>query len=238
MSLTADQGLIIPNSSDNDNVPLSVSDYNTGVESRLVKRYASVADRTARNATPTEGELSYLLDLNRFDFYSGAAWTTLQSSLVAQPITVTVKTATESVVSSTTMQNDNDFFFSAAASSTYKVELDLFISGPNGSSVGEILCQWTVPTSTTSDFGIMSQDWGLASGAIGSVNLQAGHSTGTTTATVLLGTSVFQCYARVSAVFRVGGTAGTIQFQWAQNTSNATASNILEGSSMTIIKVS
>lgn len=77
-TITTDQGLSLPATGDADNVPVSVTAYNgpNGVESRLVLRYASVADRTARN-TPTEGMLSYLLDLNRYDTYNGTAWVPL-----------------------------------------------------------------------------------------------------------------------------------------------------------------
>lgn len=71
---TTDQGLILPVSSDGDNVPQSFSDFNTGVESRLVKRYTSAADRTARNPTPTAGELSYLGSTGALELYSGSAW--------------------------------------------------------------------------------------------------------------------------------------------------------------------
>jgi hypothetical protein len=71
---TTDQGLTLPSSSDGDNVPTSFGGYNTGVESRLVKRYTSAADRTARNPTPTEGELSYLVSTGAVELYDGSAW--------------------------------------------------------------------------------------------------------------------------------------------------------------------
>jgi hypothetical protein len=74
MALTTNQGLDIPDGTDNANVPLSFTNYNTGVESRLVERFLSIADRTARNLAPNEGELSYLIDLNRYEWYTGTAW--------------------------------------------------------------------------------------------------------------------------------------------------------------------
>jgi hypothetical protein len=77
MALTTNQGLDIPDGSDNANVPLSFTNYNGGVEGRLVQRYLSIADRTARNPAPFEGELSYLADLNRYETYTGSAWITL-----------------------------------------------------------------------------------------------------------------------------------------------------------------
>lgn len=74
--LTTNQGLTLPIATDADNVPVSMTAYNgpNGVENRLVQRFLSIADRTARNPAPTEGELSYLLDLNRYENYTGAAW--------------------------------------------------------------------------------------------------------------------------------------------------------------------
>lgn len=81
MALTTNQGLILPDGTDNANVPLTFTDFVTtagsGMENRLVQRYLSIADRTARNPAPNEGELSYLMDLNRYDTYTGAAWVSL-----------------------------------------------------------------------------------------------------------------------------------------------------------------
>ncbi len=77
MALTTNQGLDIPDGTDNANVPLSFTNYNTALENRLVQRYLSIADRTARNAAPFEGELSYLADLDRYEKYTGTVWTTL-----------------------------------------------------------------------------------------------------------------------------------------------------------------
>lgn len=78
MALTTNQGLILPDGTDNANVPLTFTDFVTtagsGIENRLVQRYLSIADRTARNPAPNEGELSYLADLNRYESYTGTAW--------------------------------------------------------------------------------------------------------------------------------------------------------------------
>jgi hypothetical protein len=78
MALTTNQGLILPDGTDNANVPLTFTDFVTtagsGIENRLVQRYLSIADRTTRNPAPNEGELSYLTDLNRYDSYTGSAW--------------------------------------------------------------------------------------------------------------------------------------------------------------------
>lgn len=77
MVASSNQGLILPDGTDNANVPLTFTDFvlgTTGMENRLVQRYLSIADRTARNAAPIEGELSHLADLNRYETYTGSAW--------------------------------------------------------------------------------------------------------------------------------------------------------------------
>jgi hypothetical protein len=80
MAVTTNQGLILPDGTDNANVPLTFTDFVTtavsGMENRLVQRYLSIADRTTRNPAPNEGELSYLADLNRYETFNGVAWVT------------------------------------------------------------------------------------------------------------------------------------------------------------------
>lgn len=87
MSQTPNQGLVLPDGTDNANVPLTFSEFVNGsgassMENRLVQRYLSVADRTARNAAPNEGEVSYLNDLNRYEGYTGTAWIPLYPQTV------------------------------------------------------------------------------------------------------------------------------------------------------------
>jgi hypothetical protein len=89
MSLTTNQGLIIPDPTDLNDVPASVNELITGggtpanaVENRLVQRFLSSVDRTARNPTPFEGELSWLSDTNQFEYYNGTAWVAFQQSPV------------------------------------------------------------------------------------------------------------------------------------------------------------
>lgn len=88
--VTTDQGLTIPVLADNANVPTTVgalmgansttgASSSTGLESRLVKRYASTADRTARNPSPATGELSWRTDLSGYEYYTGAVWLSLTS---------------------------------------------------------------------------------------------------------------------------------------------------------------
>src|SRR5262245_15271614 len=59
-----------------------------------------------------------------------------------------VKTANESVTSSTTLQNDDELFVSVAANSTYLVQCYIKC---DGAATGDIKLNWTAPASATFD---------------------------------------------------------------------------------------
>lgn len=83
MALTANQGLELPDGTDNANVPLAMTNYNTGIEGRLVQRYLSSADRTARNPAPVEGEISYLANTDTYEKFI-----TFWSPLINVPVSM------------------------------------------------------------------------------------------------------------------------------------------------------
>lgn len=125
MSLTTNQGLTIPNGTDNANVPLSFTNYNTALENRLVQRYLSIADRTARNGAPNEGELSWLSDLDRYEYWTGSAWISLLP-LYAQGIdgsTFTTTSVPYTTVGAPTLGST----ITAPQSGIVKVEYSAFI---------------------------------------------------------------------------------------------------------------
>lgn len=70
-TFTADQQLALPSGTDNANGPGAFTAFAGSMEDRLVKIYASVAERSARNAAPTDGELAFLSDVRRWDYYDG-----------------------------------------------------------------------------------------------------------------------------------------------------------------------
>lgn len=89
MSQTTNQGLIVADPTDVNDVPASMTELLTGggtpanaLENRLVQRFLSSIDRTARNPTPFEGELSWLNDTNQFEYYNGTTWVAFQQSPV------------------------------------------------------------------------------------------------------------------------------------------------------------
>ena len=72
---TSNQGIRIPQSTDDPDVVNDLGNAVADIETKLVMVFNNVADRSARVPAPTEGMLSYLKDVNLFYYYSGTAWT-------------------------------------------------------------------------------------------------------------------------------------------------------------------
>ena len=129
-----------------------------------------------------------------------------------------VKTSDESLTSDDTLQNDDDLLLAIGANETWTFKFVLFIT--TGAS-GDFKFAVTFPTSPTAViYGPLaslnltpSLEWtqtgGTAIGMTGSV----------TTETIVISGSIAN-----------GSNAGTIQLQWAQNTSNGTATVVETGS--------
>lgn len=74
-TLTTNQGLILAAPADGDNVPQAFSDYNGGVENRLVQRFLSALDRLARDPLPNVNEISGRADApGQPEVWNGTAW--------------------------------------------------------------------------------------------------------------------------------------------------------------------
>lgn len=139
----------------------------------------------------------------------------------ALPIAPAVKTADETVTSSTTLQNDDHLFVSVAANTTYLLELD-FVFSANAS--GDLKTTFTVPSGTTGSLNMTSD---------------AGTSTGVsmTSTAVWDGTGADE-QARIFGRVVTSSTAGTVRLQWAQNASFGTGTIIRNGSFLRITRIS
>jgi len=144
------------------------------------------------------------------------------------------KTATESVTSSTTLQNDDELFLTVEANATYIMFMVLFHDSDTGAAA-DTKIGWSAPASATMNWGVHGANTASTSStAVTSVNMQTrtiievaafggGDSTGT--------------MALVGGTLVTSGTAGTFRLQWAQETSNAVATNVRAGSYLTLKRV-
>jgi hypothetical protein len=142
---------------------------------------------------------------------------------------VAYKTANESVTSSTTLQNDDELFVSLAATAVYT--LDMFILF-DGSSTGDIKWKFTFPAGVTFNLIDLHE-------STPTVNNNANMAIFNQTETHALGCNGAGTFLPIfhTGIVTTTGTAGTLQLQWAQNTSNATATRVIAGSYMRLQRV-
>lgn len=138
--------------------------------------------------------------------------------------TAAYKGAAESVTNSTTLQNDDALYLSLPADSTWVWVCWLIGQGAaNGS--GDLKVTWTWPTGATGSWSALG--YGV-SGATPNLDAARNSSGAAAVPLGLNGTTLASAILLGSLV--VGATAGTLQMEWAQNTGNATASQIMAGS--------
>lgn len=145
---------------------------------------------------------------------------------------VAYKTTGEAVTSSTTMQNDDELFVPVVASSVYLAELFLLY---DAAAAGDIKIGWTAPSGASLAWTVVGATTAETTNtSVSTLNMQ----TRTTSETASLGGSSSTgigatAYGRLT----VSTTAGNLQFQWAQDTSNGTATNVRAGSVLKLTRL-
>lgn len=146
------------------------------------------------------------------------------------------KTSDESVTSSTTLQDDNQLTLAVSANCTYAFRVWIMATDATDAN-GDIKFAFTFPTGAACHFSGKGPHSLLASGAFGDGEYIARNTatSGSTVATYGLTTSVIGI--ELTGLLIVSGTAGNLQLQWAQNSSDANATTVQSGSFMTLERV-
>jgi hypothetical protein len=227
---SADQQITTPVLGDAADQAVAFGDYNVDVEPRLVKKYADAADRTARNAAPTNGEVSFLTNPGRHDVWMApvvSAWWEMRPLFA-------YKTAEAQLANAnTTLFNDTHLFLPMQTNAWYA--LDGMLVWESGTT-GDIKFGWTVPA------GAFMQRWSLigidttATTLIGVTNVGISSSAGTTLARggVAVGTMEV---GHLQGLVQTAGTAGNLQLQWAQNASEAVNTRLKQYSWIRLMRV-
>ncbi|ELP61782.1 hypothetical protein PV735_11420 [Streptomyces turgidiscabies] len=137
-----------------------------------------------------------------------------------------VKAVTEPITNST-MQNDDELLAAVAANATYDVTLKLLY---DCATAADITLGWSGPASATMNWAAIGAQVNVtSSGTVPDMSMQTRLITevqdlggGASTGTV----------AWVTGTLLTAGTAGTLNFRWAQRATNATATNVRAGSSL------
>lgn len=148
-----------------------------------------------------------------------------------------IKSAAESVTSSTTLQNDDDFNVDLAVG-LWRIELMAFVSGLSSTTLGGISSAWT-NTGTMNNLGRACFGLGFGSSdmsttAGGNQIRSSAHSLATGVGYGGIGGSTMVVHEDLTLEVTV---AGTLQWQWAQRVSSGTATNVNTGSKMYVTQV-
>lgn len=144
------------------------------------------------------------------------------------------KTTDETITANTTLQNDDELLFPVDANSVYAFEITLFLVAPNTAADWKI--GWAVPASTTMLWGPHGLQGTIPwAGDTVSLNPPALSTEGSSFSfSGGVGPSGFFARGIVVTV----GTAGNVQFKWAQSTSDAGNSTVKANSFIRYRKIS
>lgn len=151
-----------------------------------------------------------------------------------------VKQSDESVISSTTLQNDNELFAALAANTTYHLDLTLLVTEATGTTA-DIKLAWTQPSGCRLDAAAIGAhvSW-TGSGTIQEVEFNSWQGeTGSPTSSKNFGTinAGINFGYQIKGTVANGANAGTLQLQWAQVASVAENVTVRAGSSLLLIPI-
>lgn len=220
--ISPNQGLSLPNATDNANGPLAFDNYNDGVEPRLIQRYLSSSDRSVRNPSPSQGEYSYLADRDEYDRYNGG-WKAVRAVDRTVRLIVSRSTST-SIASGTFLPFGNVVNFETAVLNDYVTSM-WNIANPSQVLLVEAGVYWctfsaTFASNATGQRGVRVSPLSGVSTIIGGTLVMDATATGGGAATTING----------NAMIYTTGTSGIIEMFVAQNSGgNLNVTNQLLG---------
>lgn len=222
---TTNQQITYPDGPDLADNPTAFLDMLADVEGRLVQRYTSDADRLARNPTPAVNEMSIVAGNTWYDRWNGTKW------LPVTPIQA-YKLTTQTVNNSTALVNDAELFVTVPVANTnYSIEAYVAY---NSSIVADIKFDFAYTGATTSTtFAGPAGATTIAAGGVGDGNWDASPF-----GTVLqVGGAAGAAGCLLTGGMRAS-TTGILTLRWAQNTLEASNTQVLDTSWLRLTAVS
>jgi hypothetical protein len=230
---TSDQQITIPVGTDAADAPVAFTNQTSGLESRLVLRYTNEADRTARHAVGIENQVSGLATENRLEVYDGTNWISLYTRSRYAYVRKTANQSVSSASTGTTLINDTALLVALPAAGIFGFALDIFYDGPDA---GDIKFAFTAPALATGTYGVHAiSTAGAATVGTGQYSATTTFGTAIACGTTGVGTGLL---AIIKGEITMGGTAGNLQLQWAQNTADASNTTVRSRSRMEAWRVS
>jgi len=152
---------------------------------------------------------------------------------------IVLKTADETVTSSTTLQDDDHLKFNGPPNQKIFFDLYLRINTAAGAT-SDFKCGWSYPAGVTMNWGLDAAGERVAgfTGAMQPASTADDGLSETETLNVGLGnvTTTFMLVHIAGWIF-FGANSGTIQFRWAQNTSDVTGTVLKQDSFLKYMKI-
>lgn len=230
---TPDQQITMPIGADSADNPTAFVNEVADIEQRLVRIYTNLADRTARMLSLAENQLSGLAAENRIEVYDGAThlslhtralWADLWRTSDATPIN-----------NSTVLVPDTTFVTALPTAGRFHWNMILYF---DAAGAADIKVAFTVPAGASMRWG------GHGPSTTVSSNVGTGQFLCTTTSGTAIpygGSGVGSGNTSmiiISGSVVMGGTAGNLQLQYAQNTADVSDLVVRSSSRMSVWRVS
>jgi hypothetical protein len=193
-----------------------------------------VCTSTTQPTFVPEGQVIYETDTDYLKAYNGATW--VQQNQITN---YKQQTVAETRTSNTTLALSNTLFTPTLdASTTWEIEFHLIVSGIQAA---DFKTDWSSPAGATAPGGgsaiRMSAGPAVATTDRDNTLMTIHSSNFTTTIPYGCDTVGSPIYVTERSVVLIGATPGVVGIRWAQNTSNATGTNIAAGSYMKWTKI-
>lgn len=215
-----DQNWTIPAGPDLANNPLAFNDFAADVLDTVILRYPNIATRDAFNGGRAAGDVSFVTGDTWYSRWTGVKW------LPFTPLQA-VKTSTQTVNNSTALVNDTELFINFpatnAVASTFLLEGFLAYSS---STVADFKLAFAGTNVTAFNYAPIA----LATTAAGTSGDVITQDTTALATAIQIGGSGGMAGIILGGRIVTNGSAGTLTAQWAQNTLEASNTQVFAGS--------
>lgn len=223
---TLDQQITMPIGADAADNPVAFVNMVADVEARLVRNYTDTADRTARQLSVSENQISTLATENRVEIYDG----TNNISLYPRTMFAYLRTASNQTLtpSSTALQNVTTLVAAMPTAGNFSFRSTIWYSS---ATAADIKLAYAIPAGATllwNGLGVV-----IASGTTGDATFSTLAASDASVSYGGAGVGVILC-CRIEGVYVAGGTAGNLQLRAAQSTADASNTVIHQHSRMEV----
>lgn len=224
-TVTPDQGLSLPVDADTADNPVTFNNFVAGVEPRLMRLYTNEADRTTRQLVVAENELSGLGTENRVEVYNGSTNISLRTR--GQYLTTRVAADQILTASTTVLQNVTSMVATLPGTVGAIFSWQGYVLY-DATTAADIKFAFTIPAGATMRWAMNALGPGGTNPIYTSIS---GSGTAISIGALGIGSVL---YAPFVGELTMGATAGNLQMQAAQNTSDASVTTVYTRSFMEV----